>query len=520
MYESPVFAVLAVTVTTGNPLSTERAKNQSGRMRPDADTILGPHHERGSGLVSQAERELDPDLSALHSFGFELRKWRKTRGFSQDRLGKVVLASGDLLRRIETGDRRPARDLVLRCEGVLRTGGKLLEAWEEYIKESERDRAEKKDADTGTVRPDSPASRIAEAAPESEMITVMMISLTGEHIPMKMDRRAFVGGAVALPLVGWVGQGFPQISANVPDGDLADIVSEMMSLRIVLARQDNVLGSGVAAPTVIHQLTVLDKLGQGAKGATRESVKRVQAAYAEFGGWLSDELGDRRAGQYWTDRSLEWALEADDEPTVGYILARKAQRAIEVSDARSAISLACAAQRRGALPPRVRAAALQYEAIGHAASGEVDEFRASIDQARELVESAAASSEVDWAFWCTPGYVTMYEAAGWEKLRDFARAVAAYERGLDGWPNEFRRDEGVYRARLACAYAGDGNPEIAVNVGRKALDIAARTGSARILAELGPLLVTLAPVRHIPAVQHFNADLRVAIRRTGHKGVT
>jgi hypothetical protein len=52
-------------------------------------------------------------------------------------------------------------------------------------------------------------------------------------------------------------------------------------------------------------------------------LRKVQAAYAEFAEWLSDELGDRKAGQFWTDRALEWAHETDDELIVGYILARR-----------------------------------------------------------------------------------------------------------------------------------------------------------------------------------------------------
>jgi tetratricopeptide (TPR) repeat protein len=430
---------------------------------------------------------------------------------SQDRLGALVLVSGDLLYRIEIGERRPGRDLVERCDEALDANGDLLGAWEEYDAEAQRTRAGTGDTDNPAVGMDNPRNLVAITQPGSEVITVFMMSLTGESVPVAVDRRAFVGSAISLPLVGWLGRGIPRISGGIPDDDLDDIVREMASLRVVLTKQDNVLGPGVAAPTVIHQLSILEKLSQSAKGSVRESVRRIQASYAEFAGWLSDELGDRRAGQYWTDRALEWGHETDDELIVGYVLARKAQRAAEIGDSAAAISLARAAQRRGALTERVRAAALQYEALGHASAGEVMDFRVSIDRARVLVESASPANDDDWAVWCTPGYVTMYEAAGWVKLQEYARAVTAYERGLSGWPGEFRRDQGVYYGRLAFAHAGAGGPEEAAAAGRKALEIAIGTGSIRILTELRPLQAALSSWCRLPLVRSFAVDLQEAL---------
>jgi hypothetical protein len=185
---------------------------------------------------------------------------------------------------------------------------------------------------------DKPLDQVPAALPGSEMIIVSMMSLTGESVPVAVDRRAFVAGAMSLPLVGWLGCGMPQMSAGIPDGDLSDIVRQIVSLRVILTKQGSVLGSGVAAPTVVHQLSILEKLSQNAKDGARESVRRVQAAYAEFAGWLSDDLGDRRAGQYWTDRALEWAHETDDDLIVGYILTRKAQRAVEIGGSAELVS--------------------------------------------------------------------------------------------------------------------------------------------------------------------------------------
>lgn len=462
--------------------------------------------------VSRPERRLQPGRSAVHRFGYELRKWRKARGLSQDKLGTLTHVSGDLIYRIELGDRRPARDLVERCEHALGVGGALLECWEAIAVEASTATDTRLDTDKCAVGIDKPADQTV-ASSDREMIVVSMMSLTGESVPVLVDRRTFVARTVSLPLVGWVGHGTAKISQSVParEGDLGDIVQSMRALRAVLTTQDNMLGSAVVAPTVTHQLSVLKQISRNATGNAREAIVRLQAEFAEFAGWLSDELGDRRAGQYWTDRALEWSHEIDDELIIGYVLARKAQRAVDVGDSAAAISLARAAQRSSGLTGRVRAAALQYEAQGHASLGEISEFRHSIDQARQIIGSSSPASHGDWAEWCTPGYITMHEAVGWMRLDEPARAVAVYERGHADWPHEFQRDQGVYYGRLAQAHAKAGNPEEAADAGRKALAAALHTGSARVIAELGRLSPAIDRWRDVPAVKEFVLDLELAL---------
>ena len=459
--------------------------------------------------MSPPERELSPDRSPLDRFGYELRKWRKTDGLSQARLGALAHVSGHLVHKIEIADRRPSRDFAVRCDEALGARGALIRAWEDFAADVQRKPDVSGDIDRLSVAIDRTSDQ-GIAVPGSEIITVTVVSLTGESVPVAVDRRAFVAGAASMPIVGWLGRSVPQMPQAMPDGNLDDIVRDMMSLRVVLTKQDNILGPGVAAPTVIHQLSILETLSRSASGSARESLRGLQASYAEFAGWLSDELGDRRAGQFWTDRALEWAHETDDDLIVGYVLARKAQRSAEVGDAAAAISLARAAQRHGALTDRVRAAAAQYEALGHASAGQETEFRASIDRAHGLIASAAPAVADELAIWCTPGYLTMHEASGWAKLGNPIRAIATYKQGLAGWPHEFRRDEGLYYGRLARAYASAENPEEAADTGQRALDIAVGTGSARILAELAPLRSLLANWQELPLVRNFLAGLTQA----------
>lgn len=65
------------------------------------------------------------------TFGSALQYWREIRGFpSLRKFAPTVHVSYTQLHRIERGDTRASRDFVTRCEQVLQTGGKLIDAWQ------------------------------------------------------------------------------------------------------------------------------------------------------------------------------------------------------------------------------------------------------------------------------------------------------------------------------------------------------------------------------------------------------
>jgi transcriptional regulator with XRE-family HTH domain len=69
---------------------------------------------------------LTPEASAQQRFGADLRTWRSTRALSQDALGRLIHASGDLIAKIEKAQRWPSLDIAQRCDAALDTGGALV----------------------------------------------------------------------------------------------------------------------------------------------------------------------------------------------------------------------------------------------------------------------------------------------------------------------------------------------------------------------------------------------------------
>jgi hypothetical protein len=344
-----------------------------------------------------------------------------------------------------------------------------------------------------------------------ETVSVEMLSLSGETISVPINRRSFVGGAAGFPAVLFLG-GAPEISPHLGEGNLSDVLKNMRQMRKLLSAQDNTFGPGTVLPTAVHQVSILQRLSTASRSKARDDLMSLQSAYGEFCGWLADDLGDPRTGQHWIDRALDWGHESGDSIQTGYVLMRKAQRAADAGDSAAAVGLARAAVRPGGLPPRVIAAAKQYEAQGHALNGDRDAFQQAIDAAHGIVADIRATDQNDgWAVWCTPAYVAVHEAAGLMRLNSPEIAAAKYEEALRGWSEDMQRDLGIYRSRAGMAFASARDPEPAVTAGRDALAIAKRTGSGRILAELGPLAVKLHHWRSNPVVGDFLTEFRAAV---------
>ncbi|GAB1695152.1 helix-turn-helix domain-containing protein [Krasilnikovia sp. M28-CT-15] len=461
--------------------------------------------------MSRPERVLTPDRSPQHRFGYELRALRKARRLSQDTLGKLVHVSGDLVRLIELGERQPTQAFAESCDRELNAPGVLARLFR-AVEEATDSRP---DTDNTVVGIGSAVSHGPDHRSD-ETIPVEMLTLTGETVSLAINRRALVGGALGIPAVLFLG-GATAVAPTMADGTLSDVLHNMRQMRTLLAMQDNTFGPGAVLPTAVHQASILQQLRQAAGGKARDDLISLQSAYGELCGWLADDLGDPRSGQHWIDRALEWGHESGDTAQTGYVLMRKAQRAADADDAAAAVGLARAAVRSGGLPQRVVAAARQYEAQGHALTGDDAAFQEAIEAAYNIVAHVSANGDESRAAWCTPAYVAIHEAAGLMRLHRPELAAAKYEDALAGWSSDMHRDLGIYRGRLGAAYAAARQPEPAAAAGRSALAIAQRTGSGRILAELQPLATALAEWRSSPAVRDFLAELRavVAARATG-----
>jgi tetratricopeptide (TPR) repeat protein len=319
-----------------------------------------------------------------------------------------------------------------------------------------------------------------------------------------LDRRALLTRAATVGLAALPTTPFPDVASKV-DPERVERSLEMLGL---LADQDNIFGPRAVVIAARRELATTSRLRQVARGTLRTELLRVEARWAEFAGWLSDDGGDAQAGDYWLDRAMTISQESGDRLMTSYILMRQSQRASERRDAQRTLALAQAAQRPRTLTTAVRALGTVREAQGHALASNAAACQSKLDEAHQLVddrrdETAHEPFDALGTHYTTHAYISVHEAQCWTWLDQHDKAAATLARALASWPAALHRDAGLHRARLAQAYAADGEPDRAGDEGMAALQIARSTRSVRIMIELARLDRLLSDHVGPPATREF-----------------
>jgi tetratricopeptide (TPR) repeat protein len=336
--------------------------------------------------------------------------------------------------------------------------------------------------------------------------TVTLAEMTLEEITRRelLARTTVTAmGVLAVPALSVLG---PRQPANPA------IVEHLHAFRRVLVEEDNLLGSSHLIGTVTERIALIDGMCRSAPAPMRSDLLRLGALYEELAGWLHQNIGNAREALWWSDRAIQSGHEADDQLLVSYVLMRKAQLAMDAGDASETIGLAQAAQRSEGLTCRVRAAAVQQEAHGHALAGNLRESERMFDQALHLVMAGDEGDHVasELGGFCTERHIEAQRATAMLELGQPQLAVSVFERELALWPASFERDRGLFLSNCALAHLANDDPDQAATIGRDAAQIAQSTRCARTLARLGDLDRRLASHGSLPAVQDFRESLATA----------
>jgi tetratricopeptide (TPR) repeat protein len=277
-----------------------------------------------------------------------------------------------------------------------------------------------------------------------------------------------------------------------------------------LVKTDNLLGPRHALIGVRMQLDVIEILLREIRPPNRRQVLQLAAKYAESAAWLYEDSGDIAAAHRWTGRSMEWAVEGDNQKMVAWALFRRSQQATTAGDAAQVAGLASAAQRQAdGMPAPARAAILQQLAHASALDGDETSCQKTIDKALAL---AAASDDPGDASsghgsFCTAGYLEMQRGMCWLRLRRPVEAIASFDTAIRSMPAVYRRDCGIALSGQATALAAAGEPEQAAIAASQALGIAQDSGSGRILNMVFALADQLLPYGHLEPVAQLQAAL-------------
>ena len=459
--------------------------------------------------MGQRRHELTPGRSPLHLWGAELRAWRDRRGLSLSMLGNLIRYDPSHLSRFERGERWPSESVARACDDALQAEGAIIRLWrlaEEYRLGQEPLVA------TSAVHVANAASAILNDHAEqatSEMehgIIVPCRDLSGRIIWVSVPRRTFLLGAAAGAVSGPVISGKASTAALARVGGSvvgADPIEHLRKLRAVLVESDNLLGPRHIVATVEEHIRLISQLREARSGADRRALLDIQAQYAEFAGWLHQDLGDFGQARHWLDRALELSHAAGDQEMATYILARKSQLAGDMHDGTGSVDLAVAARNMARPRSRLAAVAPTYAAHGHALLGEESETLRALDDAGAGLSDLDDDPSSRWASWLDPAYIAVQRAHCLEILGKHGQAATIFKQAISGMAPAYRRDRGVYLAREARAHAHAADADLAASSGMQALVIAAETGSGRIVSELARLDIDLAAWRSVPEVEDF-----------------
>jgi tetratricopeptide (TPR) repeat protein/transcriptional regulator with XRE-family HTH domain len=337
------------------------------------------------------------------------------------------------------------------------------------------------------------------------------LTTDGRIVHVLMPRRTLFAGIAGVALGGATGLPRQPAWTSTTSTNGFSPVEAFRNLRAMLVDQDNIAGAGHVLPSVEHQLAIIDRLRRSAARADGKALLGVQAEYAEFAGWLAQDLGKFKAADMWLSRALGWAHTSGKRSMVTYILARKSQLAGDMADPLAAIDMADAAQESSAHRGRLAAASSTYAAYGYALVNDAQAMDRAIKTAREQLHHATEDpdpSDRRWAPWLDTGYIDVQAGRCHAHLGQHEQAVTAYQSALDRLPPTYRRDRGVYLARQAFAHAQGGDSTQAGMIGLQAVGVVLTTGSNRIITELVRVHDALENLSPCPAADEFAEALR------------
>jgi transcriptional regulator with XRE-family HTH domain len=467
-------------------------------------------------------RELTPNASAAQLFGAELRHQRQRHGLSLERLCAVVAGHGyrtvpGYVSNVEAGARLPQqRRFAEICDAALESGGVLGRLWDYADAERHRDRAQRARQREAVLE-----FAVGALAPvvSGEAVYVPVVTAVDSIVYVKLTRRAFLAYGAAL--AGSVGVLTPDeldrltLALDQPrraDEDVADYFRQML---VVQKAYDYRVSPAAHLGPVGQQVAVLDRLCQDAKKPARSALRSVQSEYAEYLGWLHQQIGNTKAAVYWTEKAMVWAQSSGDYQFVSFAIGRKTNLAVWAGRPAEAMELADTGRRvPWRVPPGLASINAQYEARALALRGDEAGTLRLLEDARGSIKCRERSGE-DRIYWAQRHTESFLDATEAHCRIDLGRPADAIEILREFVPSgEPQPRQAGPLALLALAHARAGDPEAAAEAGQRALAAPLSANTSRVLATAEDALRTWAGETYVQDFRRRLAEQRVTRRDT------
>jgi DNA-binding XRE family transcriptional regulator len=455
--------------------------------------------------MPQQPRHLDPWVSSIAYFGAELRALRTRHGLSQAQLGRAVHISGDLIAKIEKGQRRPAADLIHRLDHKLAAHGSLtrlivtMHGIEDDI--APDGAAGSLDGSVGSAGSGSAGSGSAGSgsagsgsAGSGSAASGLPAEPTAGQVPGRPPTKPRRAGARTRPIAE------PPVPAtdSVPPLDLALIrdrlsheggTESLAALRQVIdgMRQlDHGLGSGLGLSALPAHAEIADALVQSTTGALHTQALSTLGEIHQLTGWMRFDQGDARGAELSFEAARAIAEQAGDDALMAYILGpsqgfAETYYGDPAGGARHCAEALVWARRAG--NTRLTAFVLTIGARAQARLGDRQRCREMLELARrELAQHHPSTPDPVWLEVFDRAALRGHTGSCLLDLGQPRRAIAPLAQQDETAPRTFLRNRVIWlldraRAHLELNEVDEGCAAIS-----QALDAAAGTSSRRTLS--------------------------------------
>ncbi|OLT34370.1 hypothetical protein BJF79_07315 [Actinomadura sp. CNU-125] len=222
------------------------------------------------------------------------------------------------------------------------------------------------------------------------------------------------------------------------------------------------------------------------------------AGLTQIAGWLAIDAARPGVATRHLSAAVYAAHEISDLGLAAHAMGYMSLHHLYQDNPRKALAMAgtasALAQAEGS--HRTRAILHQRVARAHAALGEADACRRSLDRARGAYAAGAADPEPPWTAYVTEVEIAAQRGACLLDLGLYEEAVEEIQRTialLETAAPDHLRDLAHYKTRLASAHLRQGEPGQAAEVAGQAHGLALQIGSARVNERFDDLVTELEP---------------------------
>jgi hypothetical protein len=331
-----------------------------------------------------------------------------------------------------------------------------------------------------------------------------------------VDRRSFIfltGAALMSPAHEWlIARPIGDVSSSTGRTVEPGLVHHLDDITGRLRRMDDQMGGGSLIDVVRAQIGYVACLIREGR-YTDSTGRRLHGSLGELlrlGGWVSCDDGNQAEAQRFWVAALHAAHTAGDSALGANVLGfmSDAARELGMHDDATKLAATALAGYKGR-SPRVAAILHMRAALADAAKGDTAGCRRAIDSAYDAFRNAPPESgEPDWCYWMDEAMINEQIGTCHMWLDDYRLACDHLESSLRVEQNSQVREGALRLTRLASAYVGQGGPEQACEIGRRAIEtLSSQVNSARVTSLILGLRDDLEPYRNVQAVQEFSESV-------------